>query len=60
MSTCVDCHGWRHILACPVRVEEIAAHGQGASFPDKCKSPRTCAPIWEVDVDIDGTRVEKQ
>ena len=46
---------WKHIVACPVRVDEIAAHGFGADYPDKVKAPRVCAPVYEVDVD--GKRV---
>ncbi|MDP9326139.1 MAG: hypothetical protein M3O87_06350 [Candidatus Dormibacteraeota bacterium] len=41
--------GWAHIVACPVKVEEIAAHGHGAQYPAKVKAPRVCGAIYEVD-----------
>jgi hypothetical protein len=47
---------WKHIVACPVRVEDIAAHGFNADYPDKCKAARVCAPIFEVD--INGKRID--
>ena len=53
-------HRWnpdfKHIVACPVKVSEIAAHGWDAQFPDKVKAPRVCAPCYEVD--IEGNRIE--
>ena len=55
-------HRWnsefKHIVACPVRVKDIAAHGWSASYPDKVKAPSVCAPCYEVD--IDGDRIEKK
>ena len=48
--------GNAHIVACPVRVDEIAAHGFEAAMPEKCKAPRVCAPVYEVDAK--GKRIE--
>jgi len=47
---------WKHIVACPVRVEDISAHGFEADYPDKCKARRVCEPIFEVD--INGKRID--
>ena len=48
---------WAHLVACPVLVTEISAHGFDAQFPEKVKAPRVCAPCYEVD--IDGKRLEQ-
>jgi hypothetical protein len=49
------CDGYKHILACPVKVNELSAKGQSAQYPDKVKAPRVCEPVFEVDVD--GKRI---
>ena len=49
------CDDWAHIVACPVRVSDIAAHGFDAQFPDKAKARAVAEPIYEVD--RDGNRI---
>ena len=44
-----------HIMACPVRLSDMAVYGQG-QYPQKCKALGCCAPIWEVD--IEGNKIE--
>ena len=49
------CDGYKHILGCPVKVDELSAKGQSAQYPDKVKAPGVCAPVYEVNVD--GERI---
>jgi hypothetical protein len=37
-------------VACPVRVAEVVVHDP-AVYPEKVKTPRVCAPVYEVDED---------
>ena len=39
-----------HYLACPIRLEDIAVHADGA-YPEKIKARGCCAPVYEVDED---------
>ena len=39
-----------HYIACPVRLSDIVIHPDG-DYPHKCKAPRVCAPVYEVDED---------
>ena len=44
----------KHLIACPVKVAQIAVH-KNPSSPSKIKAPGLCAPCWEVD--IDGNKI---
>ena len=46
----------RKFVACPVRASVVVVH-EDATYPDKVKAPRCCAPVWECD--IDGNPVKK-
>ncbi|MFQ5990793.1 MAG: hypothetical protein ACE5NA_00005, partial [Nitrospiraceae bacterium] len=49
--------GYKHIVACSVKVSDIATVHDEHRYPDKCRA-RACTVLYEVD--LDGNRLEEQ